>query len=156
MFYSRSISREFSLKRPSSYAASRPNDDDECNAFDDFKDGVTNGAAWYSLAGGMQDFNYLATNCYEITLELGCVKYPDADVLPRLWFEHKDALIAFIWQTHIGVKGIITDAYTGQAIKDGVIHVDRFENGRRSPIWHDVTSGMIILQFFSTCTVFRL
>ncbi|XP_045214241.2 carboxypeptidase E-like [Mercenaria mercenaria] len=74
----------------------------------DFKNGITNGAEWYSVPGGMQDYNYLSTNCFEITLELGCDKFPAAKELPSLWKDNIDALFNFMFQSHIGIKGMIT------------------------------------------------
>lgn len=52
--------------------------------------------AW--LLTGMQDFNYLSSNDFEITLELGCEKYPKAERLAQEWEDNKDALINLIWQ----------------------------------------------------------
>lgn len=61
-----------------------------------FPDGITNGAAWYSVSGGMQDYNYLHSNAFEITLEIGCTKYPKAEELPTFWLENREPLLAFV------------------------------------------------------------
>lgn len=102
--------------------------------------GITNGAAWYSVTGGMQDFNYLGSNDYEITLELGCEKYPSPDSLPKEWEDNKAALIEYIWQSHIGVKGVIKDSRTGEAIQGAHIKVKNVTSGRNQEIDHDVVS----------------
>ena len=77
--------------------------------FDNFPQGITNGANWYSVSGGMQDWNYLNTNDFEITLEIGCIKYPKHAKLPDYWQDNKESLIKYIEAMHSGVKGTITD-----------------------------------------------
>lgn len=49
-------------------------------------------------SGGMQDWNYLNTNCFEVTIELGCVKYPLARELPKYWEQNQRALLQFMHQ----------------------------------------------------------
>ena len=75
---------------------------------------------WYTLFGGMQDWNYLKTNDFEITLELGCYKYPPHTQLKEYWDDNREALIAFIERVHTGIKGFVIDKSTGEPINNSV------------------------------------
>ncbi|CAH8628829.1 unnamed protein product [Heterobilharzia americana] len=111
------------------------------DANNQFKNGITNGAKWYSLVGGMQDYNYLHTNCFEITLELGCEKFPDASELPRYWKENKMALLNYIVQVSYCIKGTVYGFSEGYRILvgDAIIKVTNITNQQNPiPILHNV------------------
>ncbi|XP_074640654.1 carboxypeptidase D-like isoform X2 [Tubulanus polymorphus] len=88
-----------------------------------FTDGITNGAKWYSIHGSMQDWNYLHTNCFEVTLELGCVKYPLAKDMQKYWNANKYSLLVFMGQIHKGVKGFVMSLTTGKGIPEAEVRV---------------------------------
>lgn len=88
---------------------------------DEFPGGVTNGAAWYDVAGGMQDFNYAYTNCLEITLELTCCKYPPSSTLVSEWYQNKEALLGYMELVHSGVKGLVVKSGTGEPVANAKV-----------------------------------
>lgn len=44
----------------------------------------------------MSDFNYLHSNCFEITVELGCMKFPPEEALYTIWQHNKEPLLNFM------------------------------------------------------------
>ncbi|CAN8208091.1 unnamed protein product [Coccothraustes coccothraustes] len=94
--------------------------------------GIINGAEWYSFTGGMADFNYLHTNCFEVTVEVGCEKFPLEEELFTIWHENKGALLNYMEMVHRGIKGIVSDKF-GNPIKNARISV--------RGIQHDVTTA---------------
>ncbi|XP_037935345.1 carboxypeptidase D isoform X2 [Teleopsis dalmanni] len=120
------------------------------NCNDSFSGGITNGANWYELNGGMQDFNYAFTNCFELTIELSCCKYPLASTLPTEWARNKHSLLQLLKLAHIGVKGIIKDA-SGYPIQDATVVVSGLEDKpirttRRGEYWRMLTPGIYNIQ----------
>ncbi|KAM4603254.1 carboxypeptidase Z isoform 2-T2 [Polymixia lowei] len=104
------------------HATMSDNDTDRCGASFYRTGGIINGALWYSFAGGMSDFNYLHTNCLEITVELGCDKFPsEAELYPE-WKRNKEALLSFMESVHRGIKGLVKDP-DGYGIKGATISV---------------------------------
>jgi len=92
----------------------------------EFPEGITNGAKWYDVAGGMQDFNYLHSNAFEITLELSCCKYPSANdgTLQKEWDRNKEALLSYMELSHMGIKGLIRDAKTRTGISGALVQIE--------------------------------
>nr|KAF6452057.1 carboxypeptidase M [Molossus molossus] len=95
---------------------------DQCKNKMNFPNGVTNGYSWYPLKGGMQDYNYIWAQCFEITLELSCCKYPREEKLPFFWDSNKASLIEYIKQVHLGVKGQVFD-YKGNPLPNVIVEV---------------------------------
>lgn len=50
------------------------------------------------------DFSYLHTNCLELSIYLGCDKFPHESELPREWENNKEALLTFMEQ--VGQPGL--------------------------------------------------
>merc|ERR1711935_1134834 len=140
----RQIAMTYSKNHPRMSDPSTPGCDKQFNPFAK-QGGITNGAAWYTVEGGMQDFNYLSSNDFEITLELGCDKYPAASVLQQEWEDNKQSMLEFAWQAHLGFKGLVKDADTLQGIANALIHVRNITRIARSyrrsdDINHDIRS----------------
>lgn len=115
-----------------SHTSMADNNTERCGASFHRTGGIINGALWYSFAGGMSDFNYLHTNCFEITVELGCDKFPSEEELYPEWLRNKEALLSFMESVHRGIKGVVKDE-DGNGIKGAAISV--------KGIRHDITTA---------------
>ncbi|XP_034752900.1 adipocyte enhancer-binding protein 1 [Etheostoma cragini] len=71
--------------------------------------GIANRASWDPVVGSMNDFSYLHTNCFELSIFLGCDKFPHESELPLEWENNREALLSFIEQVNRGIKGVVRD-----------------------------------------------
>ncbi|XP_049794262.1 carboxypeptidase D-like [Schistocerca nitens] len=106
------------------YAAANPKmTEGSACPLEKFKNGITNGAMWYEVKGGMQDFNYVYSNCFEVTFELSCCKYPNASELSTEWENNRESLLSFMEAVHKGIKGLVLNDH-GDPIEAARVSVE--------------------------------
>jgi len=71
--------------------------------------GITNGADWYQVSGGRQDYTNYYLHKREVTIEISDVKMPDAASLPNFWNYNYRSLLNYIDRVHQGFYGKVTD-----------------------------------------------
>jgi len=114
------------------YAAANPT----MSRSTEFPNGITNGAHWYVLYGGMQDWNYLKRGDLEITVELSNTKWPTKETLAQFWADNKNSMLNYMAWVHRGIRGTIVDAMT-QAPLQATIVVDHYEPVYTDDQWGD-------------------
>src|SRR3989338_2459369 len=68
----------------------------------EFSRGITNGADWYVVRGGMQDWSYVYHNDLQVTIELSDMKWPDYSDIPGFYERNKDSMLEFMKVVHQG------------------------------------------------------
>jgi hypothetical protein len=73
--------------------------------------GITNGAAWYVIAGGRQDWMNYTRNGREVTIECSLTKMPAASTMPSYWTYNYEALLGYLEEPLKGIHGTVQDVY---------------------------------------------
>ncbi|XP_074526302.1 adipocyte enhancer-binding protein 1 [Halichoeres trimaculatus] len=94
--------------------------------------GIVNRAKWKPITGSMNDFSYLHTNCLELSVFLGCDKFPHESELAHEWEKNREAMLTFMEQVHRGIRGIVKDQQ-GNPIGNASVSVEGVD--------HDVTTA---------------
>lgn len=68
----------------------------------EFEKGITNGADWYVVKGGMQDWSYFWFNDLQLTVELSHEKWPSYSEIPDFYRSNRDSMLAYMAEIHRG------------------------------------------------------
>ncbi|MFC2079935.1 M14 family zinc carboxypeptidase [Bacteroidota bacterium] len=87
------------------------------NYMDDFQDGISNGADWYVINGGRQDYVNHYLQGRELTLELSNIKKLASESLESYWNYNQWSLINMISQASYGIHGNVSDKNSGKSLQ---------------------------------------
>ncbi|GEM_PF-511897 len=119
-----------------------------------FKQGIINGATWYETSGTLQDWDYFWMAGMEVTIELSEEKAPSDSLLTQFWYANERSLFTYLEQVHSGLRGILSDAQTGQPVK-GQILVQEIgkavpSNPSRGDYYRLLEAGWYTVQYSAT------
>ncbi len=79
--------------------------------------GVTNGAVWYVVNGGRQDYVTYSLGGREVTIEIDDTKATPATQLETLWNNNHRSFLRYISESLTRVHGFVTDSLTGLPVE---------------------------------------
>ncbi|MEN8227309.1 MAG: M14 family zinc carboxypeptidase [Bacteroidota bacterium] len=82
-----------------------------------FTDGITNGAQWYVINGGRQDYVNYYLEGREVTLELSNEFLLGADQLEEHWNINHRSLLNYMAQCMYGIRGRVRDNESGNPLR---------------------------------------
>ncbi len=100
--------------------------------------GITNGADWYVIAGGRQDWMNYTRNGREVTIECSNTKMPAASTMPDYWNYNYEAMLSYLELALNGIHGTVVDAY-GNPLS-ATINISGYDN-TYSTVETDATHG---------------
>jgi hypothetical protein len=101
-----------------------------------FYHGITNGAAWYAITGGLQDWSYRYMSDNDVTIEVSTNKAPPFSQIPNYWNDNRESMLAYMETCLIGVRGVVTDAASGAPLSATI-----WVTGRNHPVYTDPDVG---------------
>jgi len=91
-----------------------------------FEDGITNGASWYKISGGRQDYVTSFLEGRELTLELVNGFRLDSELLNEYWEKNERSLLNYMSQCLYGIRGRISNGLTGDPLK-ALVEIPAFD-----------------------------
>ena len=82
-----------------------------------WENGITNGAEWYTIYGGRQDYVNFYLGGREVTLELSDAYRLGSEYLEEYWLKNKRSLINFMSQCTYGIRGKVKDSGDGKPLQ---------------------------------------
>ena len=91
-----------------------------------FTNGITNGADWYSLAGGLQDYAYIKYGHLSYTIEMSCDKFPDNKMVEKVVQNNKKSVLTWLYYIGEKVPSVVGRFGTGD---QKIVFENNFEDG---------------------------
>ncbi len=107
------------------------------NYMNSFNNGITNGAVWYMIAGGRQDYMNYYKECREVTIECSNSYTPSGSQLPQLWNTNHNSMLTYLEEVLYGIHGVVTDSVTGQPLVGATITIDGHDHHGSSVTSHE-------------------
>lgn len=90
-----------------------------------FYHGITNGADWYTVYGGLQDWSYRYVGTNEVTIEVSNSDRPPASQLPQFWSDNRESMLNYMSTCLTGIRGHVLSAADRSPLDAKVRILDR-------------------------------